>query len=75
MLIADNIPNIRREQQALNGALILNLSNGFEFSVWGRNILNNRYITTVFPSVAQSGSVSGYPSQPRTYGATARYRF
>ena len=75
VLIADNIPNIRREQQALNGALILNLSNGFEFSVWGRNILNNRYITTVFPSVAQSGSVSGYPSQPRTYGATARYRF
>lgn len=75
VLIADNIPNIRREQQALNGALILNLSNGFEFSVWGRNILNNRYITTVFPSVAQSGSVSAYPSQPRTYGATARYRF
>jgi iron complex outermembrane recepter protein len=75
VLIADNIPGIKREQQNLNGAIILGLSNGFEFSVWGRNILNNRYITTVFPSVAQSGSISGYPSLPRTYGATARYRF
>ena len=75
VLIADNIPGIKREQQNLNGAVILGLSNGFEFSVWGRNILNNRYITTVFPSVAQSGSISGYPSLPRTYGATARFRF
>jgi outer membrane receptor protein involved in Fe transport len=75
VLIADNIPNIRREQQQLNSSLTLGLSNGLEVSVWGRNILNNRYITTVFPSVAQSGSVSGYPSQPRTYGITGRFRF
>lgn len=75
VLIADNIPGIKREQENLNASLTLGLSNGFEFSVWGRNILDDQYITTVFPSVAQAGSISGYPSLPRTYGATARYRF
>ncbi len=73
--ILETLPGFKREQQSLNGALILNLSNGLELSVWGRNILNQRYITTVFPSVAQSGSVSAYPSLPRTYGVNARFRF
>ncbi len=73
--IVDGIDGFKREQQSLNGALILGLSNGLEVSVWGRNILNNRYLTTIFPSVAQAGSVSGYPSQPRTYGVTGRFRF
>ena len=73
--IADNIPNISREQNNLSAALIFASEAGYELSVWGRNVLNNRYLTTVFPSVAQAGSVSGYPSQPRTYGVTARYRF
>ena len=46
-----------------------------EFAVWGRNITNDRYISTVFDSPAQAGSVSGYTNQPRTYGATVRYKF
>jgi len=25
--------------------------------------------------VAQAGTVSGYPSQPRTYGGLVRYKF
>jgi len=49
--------------------------NGFEVSVWGRNLLNDRYIQQVFDSVAQPLAISGYPNQPRTYGVTARYRF
>lgn len=73
--IVDAIPNITREVNNLNTAIVLSLNNGFEFSLWGRNVLNNQYLTTIFPSVAQSGSVSGYPSQPRTYGIAAKFRF
>jgi hypothetical protein len=32
-------------------------------------------IRQIFDSPAQIGSISGYPNQPRTYGASVRYRF
>lgn len=48
---------------------------GAEFSVWGRNLLNDRYLLSLFDSPAQPGSISGYPNQPRTWGATARVKF
>lgn len=73
--IIESQPTITREINNFNGALILNLENGLELSLWGRNLTNNHYLTTIFPSVAQSGSVSGYPSLPRTYGVAARFRF
>lgn len=65
----------RMEANLLNGALIFKMENGFEVGVWGRNITNDRFITTVFDGVAQSGTVSGYPNQPRTYGVTAGFKF
>lgn len=43
--------------------------------VWGRNLTNDNYLTAVFPGVAQQGSTSGYPNQPRTYGITVRRDF
>ena len=73
--IIETQPTITREINNFNGALILNLENGVELSIWGRNLTNNHYLTTIFPSVAQSGSISGYPSLPRTYGVAARFRF
>lgn len=68
-------PRFRRETNILDAALLLQLRNGLEFSVYGRNITDDRYLITVFPSVAQAGSFSGYPSLPRTYGVSARYKF
>ena len=65
----------RSEVNLVNGSLTFAMENGFELSVWGRNILDERRITTVFDGVAQAGTVSGYPNQPRTYGATARFKF
>lgn len=59
----------------LNASLTYAMRNGLELSVWGRNLLNDRYITDIFDSVAQIGSISGYPNKPRTYGVSARYRF
>lgn len=65
----------KREVNALNASFTVKLNNGFDLGVWGRNLTNAQYLTTVFPSVAQAGSVSGYPSQPRTYGVTGRFKF
>ncbi len=64
-----------REQEDLNASITFALNRGIEVAFWGRNILNNQYLVTIFPSVAQGGSISGYPSQPVTYGATVRYKF
>ena len=49
--------------------------NGWDVSVWARNLGNDDYLISAFPSVAQFGSYSGYPSQPRTYGLIVRKRF
>ena len=61
--------------ESLNASVALALSNGFELSVFGRNLTEPNYNATIFPSVAQAGSLSGYPSQPATYGVTGRFKF
>ncbi|MXO64928.1 TonB-dependent receptor [Altererythrobacter endophyticus] len=64
-----------RETQDLTASLAYELDNGLSFSVWGRNLLDKQYYATVFDSVAQPGGVSAYPTDPRTYGGTIRYRW
>jgi iron complex outermembrane recepter protein len=66
---------IQREVNALNASGTVRLGNGLQFTLWGRNLTGAKYITTVFPSVVQAGSISGYPNQPRTYGASVKYKF
>ncbi len=75
VIIAEGAPQYTRTVESLNMSLSGQFSNGIEVSVWGRNIADARYLTTIFPSVAQSGSLSGYPSQPATYGGTVRIKF
>ena len=65
----------RREVSEISASATYALMNGLEFTVWGRNLTNNRYIIQIFDSVAQSGSVSAYPNQPRTYGASVRFKW
>ena len=69
------IINLTREVKELNLAATLQFASGLEISGWARNVTNDQYITTIFSSVAQSGSLSGYPNQPRTYGGTVRVKF
>ncbi len=73
--IAEGAPRFKREVNSLNGAVIVQVDNGLELSVWGRNLTNDQYLSTIFPSVAQAGSLSAYPSQPRTYGVSGRFKF
>lgn len=65
----------RREVNDLGASATWIMTNGLELSVWGRNLLDDRYLVQIFDSVAQSGSVSGYPNQPRTYGVSARFKW
>ncbi len=64
-----------RQVDELSASLTYAMDNGFEISVWGRNLLNDRYLLSIFDTPIQPGSFSGYPNQPRTYGATARFKF
>ena len=64
-----------REVSTFNASAGLAWDNGFEAMLWGRNLNNDEYLTSAFPSVAQAGSFSGYPNQPRTYGVTVRKYF
>ncbi|CAN5352780.1 TonB-dependent receptor [soil metagenome] len=54
---------------------IVSASAKLEAMLWVRNLTNDAYLIAVFPTVAQEGSYSGYPSQPRTYGVTVRKSF
>ncbi|MGQ7829623.1 TonB-dependent receptor [Altererythrobacter sp. Z27] len=67
--------NFMREVNLVNASITLALENGFEIGAWARNLLDDKYILTVFDGVAQAGTVSGYPSAPRTYGGVVRYKF
>lgn len=68
-------PIFRREVNLVNGSITLALNNGLEVGAWARNLLDDEYILTVFDGVAQAGTVSGYPSGPRTYGGVIRFKF
>ena len=59
----------------MNASTTLALENGLEVGLFARNLFNDQYILTVFDGVAQAGTVSGYPSAPRTWGGLVRYRF
>jgi len=64
-----------REVNDLTASLSYDMDNGLGFMIWGRNLLDHREIGVIFDSPAQPFGISGYPNDPRTYGASVRYRF
>ncbi|CAN5356894.1 TonB-dependent receptor [soil metagenome] len=46
-----------------------------ELMFWARNLNNDKFLLATFPTVVQTGSYSGYPNEPRTYGFTVRKSF
>jgi len=75
--VIENVPPevASREVSMLNASFGLGFDNGMELTFWGRNLTNDEFLLTAFPGVAQPGTYSGYPNQPRTYGVTLRARF
>jgi outer membrane receptor protein involved in Fe transport len=72
--IALGLP-FKASPESLNMSATLILESGLEFTLWGRNLTEPKFNPVIFPSVAQSGSLSGYPSPPKTYGGSVRFRF
>lgn len=75
--VVDNVPEevASREVNMLNASAGVALENGLEVTVWGRNITNDEFLQSAFPTTAQDGSFSGYPNTPATYGVNVRKRF
>ncbi|WP_305098259.1 TonB-dependent receptor [Croceibacterium aestuarii] len=63
------------ERNDLTASLGYEFGNGLTVEIWGRNLLKDENIETIFDSVAQAGGISGYINDPRTYGATARFKW
>lgn len=47
----------------------------YEVMLWGRNLTNDKSIAATFPTVAQTGSYSGFPIQPALYGVAFLTKF
>lgn len=71
----DAASKFKRQVDEVDASLTYAMHNGVEVSVWGRNLLDDRYFNRIFDSVAQPLAISGYPNQPRTYGVAARYKW
>ncbi|MEE4211793.1 MAG: TonB-dependent receptor [Parvularcula sp.] len=81
--VVDNIPEeiLNREVGMLNASFGVQLDNGLEAMIWGRNINQDEFFTSGFPTTLQNFpsegilGISGYPNMPRTYGFTLRKRW
>ncbi|MEH6610196.1 MAG: TonB-dependent receptor [Halioglobus sp.] len=75
--VNDNVPEAlsTREVNTFNASVGMFFNNGVELNLFGRNLTDDEYVQSTFPSVAQAGSYSGYPNTPRTYGLSLKYVF
>jgi outer membrane receptor protein involved in Fe transport len=79
--VISNVPAdiASRKVSMVNASIGLRWQNGFEAMLWGRNLTNDEYLQSAFPTtfqnLAQPFTYSGYPNQPRTYGLTLRKYF
>jgi len=75
--VIENVPAFvaSREVSTINASIGLQWGDGYEALLWGRNLTDDDYLLSAFPSVAQAGSFSGYPNEPKTYGLTVTKHF
>lgn len=75
--VVENVPAdvLSREVSMFNASIGFMWENGFEAMLWGRNLNNDDYLTSGFPTTVQFDRISAYPNQPRTYGVTLTKRF
>jgi outer membrane receptor protein involved in Fe transport len=79
--VISNVPAdvASREVGMVNASVGLQWENGFELMLWGRNLSDDEYLQSAFPTtfqnLAEPFSYSGYPNQPRTWGLTLRKYF
>ncbi|MFT6407863.1 MAG: outer membrane receptor protein involved in Fe transport, partial [Arenicella sp.] len=64
-----------REVKLLNMSAGMTTESGMSYTLWARNLADESFLISAFPSVAQAGSFSGYRNEPRTFGVTVRKDF
>jgi iron complex outermembrane receptor protein len=64
-----------REVKLLNMSAGMTTESGMSYTLWARNLADESFLISAFPSVAQAGSFSGYRNEPRTFGLTVRKDF
>ena len=74
--LLDSKGNGRRKQDTLNFSAGIERGN-FSLTLWGKNINDDEFLTTIFPATADPTSTSffGYPNAFKTYGLTLNYSF
>ena len=80
VIIVDNLPPAvaaiaTREVGSLNMSAGMSMQSGLDLSIWARNVTDDQYMTSGFPTPAQAGSFNIYPNLPRTFGVTLRKSF
>ena len=79
--VISNVPEsvAARKVSMVNASAGLQWDNGFEVMLWGRNLTDDEFLQSAFPTTFQNladpFSYSGYPNQPRTWGITLRKYF
>ncbi len=79
--VISNVPEsvASREVSMINASAGVRWDNGFEVMLWGRNLNDDEFLQSAFPTtfqnLAQPFTYSGYPNQPRTWGITMRMYF
>jgi iron complex outermembrane recepter protein len=71
-----NAASIIKGYGLLNGRIAVNFeSPDIELAFWGRNLTNKPWFTNVFNNYTGLGATVQYQGAPRTYGATATFKF
>jgi outer membrane receptor protein involved in Fe transport len=74
--LVSNVPDtLTREVSTFNASAGLNFDNGWNAQIWARNLNNDEYYQSAFPTPIQAGSFNTYPNQPATFGASISYEF
>lgn len=75
--VVDNISAdiASREMNVVNASFGLSTAGGWDAVIWGRNLTDDEFLLSAFPTTFQLDRASGYASAPRTYGLTLRKHF
>ncbi len=75
-LLVANLPDdLTREVSTLNASAGVTFNNDVSIQLWVRNLNDDEYFMSGFPTPIQAGSITVYPNQPQTFGATISYEF
>jgi len=74
-VIQNGPADITREVNVVNANVKWAHDSGVHVNLFARNLTDDDFLLSAFPTVIQPGSFSGYVSGPRTYGVSVGFEF